>query len=432
VDRSLISVGPATGAISFTADPIVLGTYTFDVGAYAPDRTRLHVQTMTLNVVSGSVPVQTDLSVSGANVAIGSTVWATAFERYLSRDVLLSEDPEAQRLEEYSYRITNQEFVSGSFSQATLRDPQSVAGYTPLNSEDQNLWYDSFPGGREDYRFSWVAFLCLDLSGDQPSLSQPSNVRVQYTSLEYIFDGNAIDADENARFRNLVSLDVSRFSASTLVGAYDPGVRGVWDYGSVPIGYSRVVGDCAAGSQLEGIGLLDEDDILEGGKSLQIGEKLRLASGFGEISSAGVTIGVTGFAVLTNFDAALWGITTIRAAGSSGPVGAPDAGLTLPPPGSDAESTELSAWTKRVPGAANFRMYAKNVIGAGKVQFFVNGREVAWVRAVDSSDPKLRVPTSGPMAGVSYLVRTVPLVAGKNVIEIYVDGERVRRVAYSR
>jgi hypothetical protein len=29
-------------------------------------------------------------------------------------------------------------------------------------------------------------------------------------------------------------------------------------------------------------------------------------------------------------------------------------------------------------------------------------------------------------------VRTVPLVAGKNVIEIYVEGERVRRVAYTR
>jgi hypothetical protein len=34
------------------------------------------------------------------------------------------------------------------------------------------------------------------------------------------------------------------------------------------------------------------------------------------------------------------------------------------------------------------------------------------------------------MAGVSYLVRTVPLVAGNNTFEVHVDGQRVlRRVA---
>jgi hypothetical protein len=67
----------------------------------------------------------------------------------------------------------------------------------------------------------------------------------------------------------------------------------------------------------------------------------------------------------------------------------------------------------------------KNVIGAGKVQFFVNGREITWIRATDTTDPKLRFA-----GGSYYLFRNIELTAGKNAIEIFVDGERVRRVAY--
>jgi hypothetical protein len=83
-----------------------------------------------------------------------------------------------------------------------------------------------------------------------------------------------------------------------------------------------------------------------------------------------------------------------------------------------------------LPNAAQGRssqLFALDVVGAGKVQFFLNGREIAWVRAVDESDPKLRAHPTG-----AYLVRNRVLVQGKNVIEIYVDGERVRRVAYTR
>ena len=72
-------------------------------------------------------------------------------------------------------------------------------------------------------------------------------------------------------------------------------------------------------------------------------------------------------------------------------------------------------------------MYAKNIVGAGKIQFMVNGKEVAWVRAVDETDAKLREAN-----GFYYLVRTVRLVPGqKNALEIYVDGVRVTRSAYS-
>jgi hypothetical protein len=75
------------------------------------------------------------------------------------------------------------------------------------------------------------------------------------------------------------------------------------------------------------------------------------------------------------------------------------------------------------------RMVADNTVkvwvfeayGAGKVQILLNGKEIAWVNAAAADDPKLRD---------GYLVRTLTLAEGKNVIEVLVDGERVsRRVA---
>jgi hypothetical protein len=117
---------------------------------------------------------------------------------------------------------------------------------------------------------------------------------------------------------------------------------------------------------------------------------------------------------------------------------------TLPPPPEEPvvepEPTPVddsfNVWTVRMRDASGnltneAKMYAKNPIGQGKVQFYLNGREVAWIRAVDETDPKLRLVTEGPMAGIGYLVRTVNLVAGKNALEIYVEGERLRRTAYT-
>jgi hypothetical protein len=68
------------------------------------------------------------------------------------------------------------------------------------------------------------------------------------------------------------------------------------------------------------------------------------------------------------------------------------------------------------------KLWVFDVAGAGKVQIFVNGKEIAWVRTTDPADRKL---TNG------YLVRTVELAEGKNVIEVFVDGERERRTVYS-
>ena len=88
-------------------------------------------------------------------------------------------------------------------------------------------------------------------------------------------------------------------------------------------------------------------------------------------------------------------------------------------------TTEVKPIIKRI-GETQAKIWAKDLVGMGKVQFMVNGKEVAWVRASDESNPKLRFAN-----GSHYLVRTIDLSAGKNVLEIFVDGERIRRVAYT-
>ena len=86
---------------------------------------------------------------------------------------------------------------------------------------------------------------------------------------------------------------------------------------------------------------------------------------------------------------------------------------------------DLASWTKNL-NDGSVKIYAKNIVGEGKIQFMVNGKEVAWVRANDETDAKLREAN-----GFYYLVRTVRLVPGqKNALEIYLDGERIWRAAY--
>jgi hypothetical protein len=92
--------------------------------------------------------------------------------------------------------------------------------------------------------------------------------------------------------------------------------------------------------------------------------------------------------------------------------------------------------TKRMDDSSA-KIYFYGAVGAGKIQFYLNGVEVGWVRAIDETDPKLRTlatgPSGGPSVGKPYFVRTAQLERGrKNILEIYVEGERVRRVAYTR
>jgi len=91
-----------------------------------------------------------------------------------------------------------------------------------------------------------------------------------------------------------------------------------------------------------------------------------------------------------------------------------------------ASAVGAKGWTKKL-NDSSAKIYAKDVVGAGKVQIFFNGKEIAWVRATSAADTKLRTAN-----GAHYLVRTVDLVQGrKNALEVYVDGIRIKRVAYS-
>jgi len=95
--------------------------------------------------------------------------------------------------------------------------------------------------------------------------------------------------------------------------------------------------------------------------------------------------------------------------------------LQVMPSRATAGSSEPRATTKRIGDSV--RLAVHGVVGAGKVQFFHNGNEVAWIRAVDATDPKLNVLSDG-------MVRTRALVSGRNVFEIKVNGvQLVRRIA---
>ncbi len=84
----------------------------------------------------------------------------------------------------------------------------------------------------------------------------------------------------------------------------------------------------------------------------------------------------------------------------------------------------FKVWTKLQSGN-KVKMHAKNPMGEGKIQFLVNGEEIAWVNAVDETDPKLNSAN-----GASYLVRTVDLEPGKNRFEIKQDGQRIWFATY--
>jgi hypothetical protein len=91
------------------------------------------------------------------------------------------------------------------------------------------------------------------------------------------------------------------------------------------------------------------------------------------------------------------------------------------------EPADVPAFFTKKISSTQVKVYAKDIVGIGKVQFWVNGREIAWVRAKTQFDPKLRIENSDP-----YLVRTVNLVPGKNRIEITVDSGRAWFATYSR
>ena len=70
------------------------------------------------------------------------------------------------------------------------------------------------------------------------------------------------------------------------------------------------------------------------------------------------------------------------------------------------------------------KLYAFGVVNRGKVQFMVDGQELAWVRASNNLDPKLR-SISSPTGVDHYLVRTIRN-PGDQGIEFHLNGQLVQ------
>jgi len=84
--------------------------------------------------------------------------------------------------------------------------------------------------------------------------------------------------------------------------------------------------------------------------------------------------------------------------------------------------TRFRTWTRDMFDGT-VKMYVRDAVGRGKITFHHNGREIAWIRAVDSRDPKLNIGQDG-------LSRSVTLVKGRNLFEIKLNGVTlVRRIA---
>jgi hypothetical protein len=82
------------------------------------------------------------------------------------------------------------------------------------------------------------------------------------------------------------------------------------------------------------------------------------------------------------------------------------------------EPEDMPAFYAKQVSATQVKIYAKDIVGIGKVSLKLNGRELGWVRATSNQDRKLRI-----IDGTAYLVRTGTLRVGSNQIQVLVDGK---------
>jgi len=72
------------------------------------------------------------------------------------------------------------------------------------------------------------------------------------------------------------------------------------------------------------------------------------------------------------------------------------------------------------------KMYAFDILNAGKVEFVHNGKVISSIDMVDPADPRALVTGARP-----YFVRTVTLVKGRNVLEVRVNGKVIKKHTYA-
>lgn len=86
----------------------------------------------------------------------------------------------------------------------------------------------------------------------------------------------------------------------------------------------------------------------------------------------------------------------------------------------DGASSQVSSSVRDL-GSNRIKAYVLNPVGQGKVQILLNGKEIAWVNASSESDKKLFK---------GYLVRTLKLVSGENLIEVLVNGKTYKEYQF--
>ena len=256
----------------------------------------------------------------------GDTIWASAIEKPLSRELFTASIQAGQTsaAEEYAYRITR---VENDLSSSL--DAQGSTGYTTLTKQQQEDWYTSLGYSQQyPYKFSWSAFLCVDNATYDVSL--PTGLTYSYGSREKgILANDGFETSVSVFYNDAVSSFRAGNSPSTrtLVGddrtvqyKYLGTPRGAY----TALGVSDVNGTCGAGTTLQAVRIVDATSV-DGtptyltAKSLEVPTELSVYTNgvVKKIPSAGVTVGVTGFAMV--FNAALWGLTTIGSASTSTP-----------------------------------------------------------------------------------------------------------------
>jgi outer membrane protein OmpA-like peptidoglycan-associated protein len=306
---------------------------------------------------------QTPLSEIANGPTVGEMVYASAFERALTRNLFKDElgyrtnATDYPTPEEYVYRITKEENAA-----ATSIDHQLHDAYESLTSSEQSDWYAElgFGGDNPEYQFTWMAFMCVNQDDDY-SLTKPTSLNLSYASREDgLLSSESFNSAHNNLFRNSaidwhanVGLGQTQRSAVGYISnqGYDLYSRSILG-DSDPAWYSHiwgfldVGGSCQDDGNFRALTIRDSTGSPITTKSFNIPENLYFDVGDAElaqVSAAGITIGVTGGALRRDFNVALWGLTTI-ADGSSTPPPTQDPTTppTTPPTTTQAPTTSAA------------------------------------------------------------------------------------------
>jgi hypothetical protein len=361
----------AAGTITITANASA-----FNPTASGPSNSL----SITVGATQGpAILTQPTLSLNGSSLVVGHGTWAVSGGEQVQHILRACKGPQAQ--EPVPAKNSDRETVQCVFLRLTPGfGPQNI----PADTYDLRNLVLGLAGPTP------ITFLTAggDLNGHdynhvflRSSVTDNTNVWDVYTATEEFASQQAGGATQGTS-----TSDVVRAAPFTGPVLNTPAIGAAVAGGKLVISGSNLGGV----SKVE-VGGFDAQVVVLSDGSIEINVPRGLAAGVYDIvitSDAGrVTV---------------QGGLTVRAGSAAGVAGEP------------RPSTKMIA-------ANTVKVWVFEAYGAGKVQILLNGQEVAWVNATDADDPKLRD---------GYLVRTLTLAAGKNVIEVFVDGERVsRRVA---